>query len=130
VKIRKFLVPTALVLLGIAGAAVWFLVATLNKADGAALQAARQVDAFILEACQRAQRLPAVDDLRRHFPDLRAGDGWLFFANGSDYLGMQYPMHWRRDAALGRPRISEFTATVYAYAVDYRCGKAARPWQG
>ena len=37
-------------------------------------------------------------------------------------ISIQYPMRWQNRGAIGTSIRSEFTATVYAYSVEYHCG--------
>jgi hypothetical protein len=84
---------------------------------------ARQVDAFIIAYCKSNSGLPASNVLQSRFPGLNRDSGWFFYTDDKSYLIVQYPVRWSNKDAIGRRKTSEFTATVYAYTIDYRCSK-------
>ena len=103
-------------------ALLYALISILQSADSATIKIAREVDAFIIQYCAKNKSLPASGVLRGQFPDLNRDTGWFFHTNDKTYLIVQYPMRWSNKDAIGKRKISEFTATVYAYTVDYHCG--------
>jgi len=56
------------------------------------------------------------------FPVLSTNISWYYFSKDHTWLKLQYPVRWRNSDAIGKPAISEFTATVYAYSIEYRRG--------
>lgn len=103
-------------------AALFAMISALQRADSATIGIARGVDAFVLQYCADTGRLPTADVLRSRFPGLTRDTGWFYFTDDKTFLIVQYPVRWSNREAIGRPKTSEFTATVYAYTVDYRCG--------
>lgn len=101
------------------GVGVFFL----QRSDAPAIATAREVDAFILRYCEQNGRLPVEAALRAQFPGQNRAAGWFFYTDDRTYLKMQYPVKWWNGNAIGTRRISEFTATPYAYVVDYKCGR-------
>jgi hypothetical protein len=102
---------------------LYALISIAQSADSATIKVAKDVDAFIVQYCVENSSLPASDILRGQFPDLNRDSGWFFYTNDKTYLIVQYPVRWSNKNAIGKPKTSEFTATIYAYTVDYRCGK-------
>jgi len=107
------------------GALLYALALVLQRSDAATIEVAREVDAFIIQYCASNKRLATQAVLRARFPGLNVGSGWFFFTDDKTYLKMQYPMKWWNDHAIGERKLSEFTATPYAYVVEYHCGNAA-----
>ena len=105
-------------------AALYAMIAALQRSDSATIKRAREVDAFIVDFCARSGNLPTSNVLRSQFPDLNRDSGWFYHTDDKTFLIVQYPVRWSNREAIGRPKTSEFTATVYAYTVDYRCGNA------
>jgi hypothetical protein len=104
-------------------ALLYALISIAQHADSATIKIAKEVDAFIVQYCVKNNNLPASGVLRDQFPDLNRELGWFFYTNNKTYLIVQYPVRWSNRDAIGKPKTSEFTATVYAYTVDYHCGK-------
>jgi hypothetical protein len=104
-------------------ALLYALISIVQNADSATIKVAKEVDAFIVQYCVRNSSLPASDILRGQFPDLNRDSGWFFYTNDKTYLIVQYPVRWSNKDAIGKPKTSEVTATVYAYTVNYHCGK-------
>ena len=103
------------------GALLYLAIAALQRSDSTAIGMAKEVDAFVVEYCASHRKLPPSAVLHARFPNLNRDTGWFFFTNDTTYLKMQYPVSWWNSAAIGERRISEFTATPYAYMVEYQC---------
>jgi len=117
----KRVVKTILVT-GIAlGALTCILVLALQSSDSKTIETAKEVNAFIAQYCVEHDSLPTSSVLQVRFPSLNRESGWYFYTDNMTYLRMQYPMKWWNKSAIGKRRLSEFTATVYAYSVDYQC---------
>ncbi len=98
------------------------LTATWQREDLKTIRTAKEVDAFIKRYCEDTRKLPTAAALQGKFPYVTRESGWLFYTgDDSTWLSVQYPVRWRNKEAIGERRISEFTATVYAYTVDYSC---------
>ena len=100
---------------------LYAVIATWQREDVRTIGIAKDVDAFIRGYCENTQHLPTAAVLQDRFPALSSKSGWFFYTDDSTWLRVQYPVRWGNKEAIGERRISEFTATVYAYAVDYRC---------
>ena len=100
---------------------LYLLIQMLQRSDAATIRTAREIDAFITRYCEDNSRLPAAEILHKRFPNQNVKAGWFFFTDDKTFLKMQYPVKWWNEEAIGRRRLSEFTATPYAYQVDYRC---------
>jgi len=96
----------------------------LQSADSTTIKIAKEVDAFIIQYCENNNSLPTSGVLQSQFPNLNRESGWFFYTDDKTFLIVQYPMRWWNKDAIGKRKISEFTATVYAYTVDYHCKKA------
>lgn len=107
-------------------ALAYAVISMLQRADAATIKVAREVDAFIRQHCEASRRLPDSAMLSSRFPGLTRDSGWFFYTDDKTYLIVQYPMRWSNKDAIGRPKTSEFTATVYAYTVEYRCKQGER----
>lgn len=114
--IRAVLVVSILV-----AAPLFALISFLQSSDSKAMETAKEVDVFISQYCRLNGGLPSSVVLIARFPHLTRDTGWFFFTDDKTYLKMQYPMQWWNGNAVGYPKISEFTATPYAYSVDYQC---------
>lgn len=123
---KKLLVAVAVLAL-VACALLFALIAMLQRWDEATIAIAKEVDAFIVDYCEGNDRLPAAATLASRFPTLNRDSGWFFYTDDRTFLTVQYPMRWSNEQAIGRPKTSEFTATVYAYTVEYRCDPDATP---
>ena len=119
----KRLIRTMLVSTIAIGALLYSLISMLQGSDSGAIEIAKEVDEFISRYCENNNSLPTSGLLKAQFPNLTTGSGWFFFTNDKMYLKMQYPMQWWNKNAIGEPKIFEFTATPYAYGVDYHCSK-------
>jgi hypothetical protein len=106
-------------------ASLYALIAMFRQWDAATIRVAKEVDAFIIRYCETSGRLPATTTLASRFPDLKRDSGWFFYTDEKTFLIVQYPVRWSNKDAIGRRKISEFTATVHAYTVEYHC-KTAR----
>ena len=115
--------PRIVFVLVIVAVLPYALISIAQNADSATIKVAKEVDAFIVQYCLKNSSLPASDILRGQFPNLNRDTGWFFYTNDKTYLIVQYPVRWSNKGAIGKPKTSEFTATVYAYTVDYHCGK-------
>ena len=104
-------------------ALLYGVISWLQNADSATIRTAKDVGGFIDQYCAKNGSLPAAAVLRQRFPDLNRDSGWFFYTNDKTFLIVQYPVRWSNKDAIGRQKRSEFTATVYAYTVDYHCGK-------
>lgn len=102
---------------------LYALISIAQNADSATIKVAKGVDAFIVQSCAKNNSLPVSGVLRGRFPDLNRDAGWFFYTDDKTFLIVQYPVRWSNKDAIGRRKISEFTGTVYAYTVDYHCGK-------
>ncbi|MBI3351684.1 MAG: hypothetical protein HY036_03820 [Nitrospirae bacterium] len=100
---------------------IFALITKFQHEDLKTIQKAKQVDSFIVTFCMENKIIPSLLALKERFPDLNWKTGWFFYTNERDWMRLQYPMRWWNKEAIGTRRISEFTATVYAYAVDYHC---------
>lgn len=100
---------------------LYAVTATWQREDVKTIRTAKEVDAFIKRYCEDAQKLPTAAVLQGKFPYLMRESGWFFYTDDSTWLRVQYPVRWRNKEAIGERRVSEFTATVYAYTVDYSC---------
>jgi len=107
----------------IVSALLYSLIAALQSADSATIGVAKEVDAFIVQYCDNERSLPTKAVLESQFPNQNTDAGWFFHTDNRTFLIVQYPMKWWNNKAIGKGKISEFTGTVYAYAVDYRCSK-------
>lgn len=105
------------------GALLHASIALLQQADSATIKIAKDVDAFIIGYCEANDQLPSPAMLSRQFPGLDRDSGWFFFTDDATFLIVQYPMRWSNENAIGRRKISEFTATVYAYTIEYHCNE-------
>ena len=94
----------------------------LQNADSTTIKIAKEVGVFIIQYCENNNSLPTSDVLRNQFPNLNRDSGWFFHTDDKTFLIVQYPVRWSNKDAIGRRKTSEFTATVYAYTVDYHCG--------
>lgn len=102
-------------------ALLYALISMFQQADSATIKIAKDVDAFIIQYCEANDQLPTSTTLSSRFPDLNRDSRWFFFTDDKTFLIVQYPMRWWNKDAIGRRKISEFTATVYAYTVEYHC---------
>lgn len=105
-------------------ALLYALISMFQQWDSATIKIAKEVDAFINQYCETNDRLPASTTLSSRFPDLNRDSGWFFYTDEKTFLVVQYPMRWSNKDAIGRRKISEFTATVYAYTVEYHCRRS------
>ncbi|MCF8199750.1 MAG: hypothetical protein K9J42_13355 [Sulfuritalea sp.] len=115
---------TALVLAFAICVLLYALISMLQQADSATIKIAKDVDAFIIQYCEASDQLPTSTTLSNRFPALSRDSGWFFYTDDKTFLIVQYPMRWWNKDAIGRQKISEFTATVYAYTVGYHCKKS------
>lgn len=113
---RTVLMPALVI-----GALLCLAIVALQRSDVPTIGMAKEVDAFIVQYCESNRKLPTSDVLQTRFQNLTRERGWFFFTDDTTYLKMQYPVKWWNDTAIGERRISEFTATPYAYVVEYRC---------
>jgi len=113
----------ALVSAAFIAALAYGAISALQRADAATIATARQVDAFIIEYCKSKNSLPISNVLQSRFPGLNRESRWFFYTDDKTYLIVQYPVRWSNKDAIGRQKTSEFTGTVYAYTIDYRCNK-------
>jgi hypothetical protein len=104
-------------------ALLYALISMFQQWDSATIKIAKDVDAFIIQYCETNDRLPASTTLSSRFPGLNRNSAWFFHTDERTFLIVQYPMRWSNKDAIGRQKISEFTATVYAYTVEYHCRK-------
>lgn len=95
------------------------LMARCQQQDAATIIQAQALDRLIAGHCAQHHTLPARSTLLQTVPQA----DWLVFGDESDrtWLKVQYPVGWWHAAAPGTVRISEFTATPYAYTMEYRC---------
>lgn len=116
--LRSVLLATAI--LGTLG---YLGISYLQYQDGRTIDTAKEVDFYITEYCRSHQQLPSAAQLRTRFPSLSKANGWFYFRTDDDtnWLKVQYPVRWWNRQAIGRPNISEFTATAYAYSLEYHC---------
>lgn len=117
-KFIKFVLATSMI-----GATFFYVfVSTLQYYDRKTIDTAKEVDFYISKYCEANKRLPTSAQLHERFPELSTNIGWYYFSRDNSWLKLQYPVRWRNSDAIGEPAISEFTATVYAYSIEYRCG--------
>lgn len=119
-KLVKFILATAVIGISVSYA----LISMLQYKDRETIDTAKGVDTFITQYCKANNRLPTSARLHEQFPDLSTDIGWFYFTDDKTWLKLQYPVRWRNGDALGTPNISEFTATVYSYSINYRCENA------
>jgi hypothetical protein len=105
--------------LAVIGVVLAVLMAKCQQQDAAAIIQAQALDRLIAGHCEQHHTLPARKSLLKALPQA----DWLVFGDESDHtwLKVQYPVSWWHTAAPGTVRISEFTATPYAYTMEYRC---------
>lgn len=115
-KLIRFIFVTSIIVLFF-----YIFIAVLQYQDRETIDTAKEVDFYIMQYCAAHNRLPTSARLHERFPDLSTNIDWLYFTDNETWLNVQYPMRWWNKHALGKPRISEFTATVYAYLIEYRC---------
>lgn len=101
---------------------VYLLISWLQHTDEKTIDTAREVDFFIHQYCEANGRLPITARLRERFPGLSTDIGWFYFTDDKTWLKVQYPVKWKNSHAIGQQKHSEFTATVYSYVLEYRCG--------
>ncbi len=118
-KLTKFVLVTAT----IGAALLYTAVSILQYMDRTTIDTAKEVDFYITQYCRTHYGLPTSARLRERFPGLSTATGWYYFTDDKTWLKLQYPVRWRNKDAIGERRISEFTATVYAYSVEYHCKK-------
>jgi hypothetical protein len=108
----------------ILGALAYAGISCLQYRDAGTIDTAREVDFYIREYCKARHQLPGSAQLHARFPGLSTDHGWFFYTvdGRTNWLRVQYPVRWWNRQAIGSPRISEFTATAYAYSLEYRCG--------
>lgn len=117
-KLIKFILP-----ISVFGVTIFYiLIPALQYKDRKMIDTAKEVDFYITRYCETNNRLPTSARLHERFPELSTNIGWFYFTDDQTWLKVQYPVRWRNRDAIGRPRISEFTATVYAYSIEYHCG--------
>jgi hypothetical protein len=117
-KLVKFILATSM----ISATIFYIMISMLQYKDKGTIDTAKEVDFYISQYCQANKRLPTSAYLHERFPDLSTNIGWFYFTYDKTWLKLQYPVRWRNSDAIGEPAISEFTATVYAYSIEYRCG--------
>lgn len=103
---------------------IYLIIAQLQRHDEKAISVAKDVDTYINKYCRTHGQLPSKSNLTLQFPALTTNDGWYFFTDDKTWLKFQYPVRWKNSEAIGLPKYSEFTATVYAYSVEYSCNVA------
>lgn len=103
---------------------IYTLISILQILDSKTIDTAKEVDFFITRYCEANSRLPTSAKLRVRFPDLSTDKGWFYFTDDKTWLKVQYPVKWRNSNAIGIPKTSEFTATIYSYNLEYRCENA------
>lgn len=117
-KMIKFILASSII-----GATLFYiLVSILQYQDRETIDTAKEVDFYISQYCKVNNRLPTSARLHERFPDLSTNIGWYYFTDDTTWLKLQYPVRWRNSDAIGTPKTSEFTATIYAYSIEYRCG--------
>ena len=116
----RIIVISSIVLAGL----LYALTFGLQKSDASTIKIASEVDAFVKRHCKATTRVPSMRALAARFPSLGKASGWIFFSDARRYLRTQYPVKWWNGQAIGVSKLSEFTATPYAYVVEYRCGKS------
>ncbi len=112
--------------------------------DARSIALAKEVGSFIAAACRETGELPSKETVQAQFAEALTRRDWFFWDAKADLRGpdptvivlhpsrgpgqapartliVQYPVNWWRNRAIGRVRLSEFTATPYAYAVEYQC---------
>jgi|SRR3990172_970917 len=102
----------------------YILISILQYKDRETIDKAKELDFYISQYCEANNRLPTSAHLHERFPDLSTNIGWFYFTDDKSWLKLQYPVRWRNSDAIGTPGISEFTATVYAYSIEYHCGNS------
>jgi hypothetical protein len=87
------------------------------------IKIAREVQRYVGEFCIAHSRHPNLEEFNSRFPKLTRQNDWYFWPQQHDLklLKIQYPVNGRRDDAPGISKISEFTATIYAYVIESKC---------
>jgi len=125
-SVKKWL-RNILVSLIVVAALSFTLISILQDADSGTIIIAKEVDAFIINYCETNKCLPTRVVLQTQFPSLDWESGWFLFTDELTYLKVQYPMRWWNKDAIGEPRVSEFTATVASYVIEYHCAQVKNP---
>jgi len=105
----------------IASFIIYTLISILQISDSQTIDTAKEVDFFITQYCKANKQLPTTTKLRERFPGLSTDNGWFYFTDDKTWLKVQYPVKWRNSNAIGVPKTSEFTATIYSYNLEYSC---------
>jgi hypothetical protein len=103
---------------------IYILISMLQFSDSKTIDTAREVDFFVTQYCKANSQLPTSAKLRERFPGLSRENGWFYFTDDKTWLKVQYPVKWRNSNAIGMPKTSEFTATIYSYNLEYHCETA------
>ena len=114
----KFILASSMIVATI----IYILISILQYKDRGTIDTAKEVDFYISQYCQTNNRLPTPAQLHERFPNLSTNNGWFYFTDDKSWRKIQYPMRWQNRGAIGTSIKSEFTATVYAYSVEYHCG--------
>lgn len=123
IKLKKFI--KFILVSAVTGVTLsYILISILQYKDRKTIDTAKEVDFYITQYCEAKNRLPTSARLHERFPDLSTDIGWFYFTDDKTWLKVQYPVRWRNSDAIGTAGISEFTATVYAYSIEYHCGDA------
>jgi hypothetical protein len=97
--------------------------AFLYHRDQGNVHKARDVMAAVHDFCLRRGRLPKPDEFATAHRPLTPETGWYYWPSSDGReVRIRYPMtaKWIADAP-GKPEISEFTATTYAYTMHISC---------
>jgi hypothetical protein len=87
------------------------------------IKTALEVKQYLYEFCAAQARQPSLAEFNSRFPKLTRHNDWYFWSQQHDpkLLKIQYPVVGRREDAPGTSKVSEFTATVYAYVMESKC---------
>ncbi len=124
-KMRRIIKNTLVTAIAV-GLLLYSVILAIQSSDSETIEIAKEINTFIIQYCVDHDNLPTSSVLQMRFPNLNRESGWYFYTDGKTYLKMQYPMKWWNQNAIGKRRLSEFTATVYAYSVDYQCKPGRR----
>lgn len=102
-----------------------FLPVFLYLRDAQTVHKAQEVVASVPRFCKENGRIPSREEFIGMYPELPWNSEWYYWPmkDGKE-AHFQYPMSssWHKEAP-GNPKISEFTATTYAYTASISCSE-------
>lgn len=112
---KKIIISAAIILL------IFLSIITFTQnSDTGTIQIAKEVDSFIKKYRNEFGEFPTLSLIKSQFPEITPESGWIIFTDDKTFLQIQYPVNSENQEAIGKPKISEFTATVYAYIIEYQ----------